>query len=270
MKIERVDERTVKCFLSNEELEEYDISYKDFIMRSAKAREVVEDIIIQAEEEVGYQPPRFAFDLQIMMLPDQGMLLTFSERDPEADSPEKEFLNCLKNMRDAIAGGSHVSIAGGDGKLEEWLNDLRKFVNFGKALARIQKNEEQTEEQKYISQTDSPENAAQEGAAQESTEEMQDNRPDFVVFCFARLRSVCQFAAALPEDLAVKSSLYTMEDFYFLFLERGEAPYEDYSRACIQAMEFASIYAAQRDQTGYLEEHGECVIAQDAIRKLRL
>ena len=80
MRIERIDERTVKCFLSNEELEEYNISYRDFVLRSDKAREVVEDIIEHAEEEVGYQPPRFAFDLQIMMLPDQGMILTFSDR----------------------------------------------------------------------------------------------------------------------------------------------------------------------------------------------
>ena len=56
MKIERVDERTVKCFLSNEELEEYDIDYKDFILRSDKAREVVQEIIEQAEEQVRFRP----------------------------------------------------------------------------------------------------------------------------------------------------------------------------------------------------------------------
>ena len=83
MKIERVDERTVKCFLSNEELEEYDIDYKDFVLRSDKAKEVVQEIIEQAEEEVGYKPPRFAFDLQIVMLPEQGLILTFSERDSQ-------------------------------------------------------------------------------------------------------------------------------------------------------------------------------------------
>ena len=69
MKIERIDDKTVKCFLSNEELEEYDIDYKDFVTRSDKAKEVVQEIIEQAEEEVGYKPPKYAFDLQIMMLP---------------------------------------------------------------------------------------------------------------------------------------------------------------------------------------------------------
>ena len=83
MRIERVDDKTVKCFLSNEELEEYDIDYKDFILRSDKAKEIVQEIIEQAEELVGYKPPKFAFDLQIMMLPDQGLILTFSERDSE-------------------------------------------------------------------------------------------------------------------------------------------------------------------------------------------
>ena len=82
MKIERIDDKTVKCFLSNEELEEYDIDYKDFVTRSDKAKEVVQEIIEQAEEEVGYRPPKYAFDLQIMMLPDEGLVLVFSEKEP--------------------------------------------------------------------------------------------------------------------------------------------------------------------------------------------
>ena len=83
MRIERIDDKTMKCFLSKEELEEYDISYKDFILRSDKAREVMEEIMAQAEEEVGFKPPQFAFELQIMVLPDQSMILIFSEKSPE-------------------------------------------------------------------------------------------------------------------------------------------------------------------------------------------
>ena len=51
MKFERVDEKTVRCFISNEELADYQIDYKDFVLRSEKAREVVRDIITQASEE---------------------------------------------------------------------------------------------------------------------------------------------------------------------------------------------------------------------------
>ena len=111
MKIERVDEKTVKCFLTNEELEEYEIDYRDFVMRSDKAREVVQEIMEQASEEVGYKPPRFAFDLQIMMVPDQGLLLTFSEKDPDVKDSE-QLIECLKEYREGTCQGTAGRQAG--------------------------------------------------------------------------------------------------------------------------------------------------------------
>ena len=79
MRIERIDDKTVKCYLSQEELAEYEITYKDFVTRTQKAKEMVEHIIAQAVEEVGYKPPEFAMDMQIMLMPDQGLILTLSE-----------------------------------------------------------------------------------------------------------------------------------------------------------------------------------------------
>lgn len=99
MKIERIDDKTVKCFLSNEELEEYDIDYKDFVTRSDKAKEVVQEIIEQAEEEVGYKPPKYAFDLQIMMLPDEGLMLVFSEKEPLENKNGAQLLQALQEMK---------------------------------------------------------------------------------------------------------------------------------------------------------------------------
>ena len=45
MKIERVDENTIKCFLSTEEMEEYDVEYTDFISRTDKAQELMRKIM---------------------------------------------------------------------------------------------------------------------------------------------------------------------------------------------------------------------------------
>lgn len=104
MKIERVDEKTVKCYLSVEELEAYQIDYKDFLTRTPKAKEVVQEIIEQAAVEVGYRPPQFAFDLQIMMLPDKGMVLTFSEKDPLESKEGKAFLDYLREVQKTLSG----------------------------------------------------------------------------------------------------------------------------------------------------------------------
>ena len=102
MKIERIDDKTVKCFISNEELEEYDITYKDFVTRSEKAKEIVEEIIEQAIEEVDYKPPQFAMDMQIMMIPEKGMLLTLSEKSPEDLKNNPMMQAYLQEMRKTL------------------------------------------------------------------------------------------------------------------------------------------------------------------------
>lgn len=220
MRIERVDDKTVKCYLSHEELEEYDIDYKDFIMRSEKAKEVVQDIIEQAEEEVGYKPPKFAFDLQIMMLPDEGMVLTFSEKEPTDFKEGEQILECLR--------------------------DMKEILQQAKASAPV------TAEGKQKIQEEAP------------------KRPEEVVFAFDKIGSVMNYAGILPANLRVHSTLYFMEDVYYLHMQKGNASYERYSRACVQALEFASLYTAEEGKLRHLREHGECIIAEQALKKLRL
>lgn len=229
MKIERVDDKTVKCFLSNEELEEYEIDYKDFIMRSEKAKELVQEIIEQASQEVGYKPPRFAFDLQIMMVPDHGLVLTFSEKDP------------LDNL------------GAKDGEqLVECLNEMKKI---------LQKSKEKLQQQADVGQAGS-----EKAIAKKSAEEQL--RPDFAIFAFRSLGRVMEYAKVLPATLRVQSALYEMDGIFYLHMHKGAASYERYSRACIQAMEFASLYSAEEDVLVHLQECGECLIAEKALKKL--
>lgn len=228
MRIERVDDKTVKCYLSHEELEEYDIDYKDFILRSEKAKEVVQEIIEQAEEEVGYKPPKFAFDLQIMVLPDEGLVLTFSEKEPADFKDGEHIMECLRDMKEIL---QQAKDAAGQKK----------------------------------------ENAAKASSKEKQTQaENPPKRPEEAVFLFDSIASVMKYAGILPANLRTYSSLYVMKDVYYLHLQKGNASYERYSRACVQAMEFASLYTAEESRLRYLREHGECLIAQQALKKLRL
>lgn len=220
MRIERVDEKTVKCFLSNEELEEYDIDYKDFIMRSEKAREVVQEIIEQATAEVGYTPPKFAFDLQIMMVADQGLVLTFSDKDPDIGD-SSQLMECLKEMK----------------------RILQKTREAAGQMAP--------------------------GTA-EGSQQVPAPRPEEAIFVFSSLRNVISYAGILPANLRVESVLYKYNDIYYLHLLRGHAAYDRYSRACIQAMEYGALYAADEITLLQLKEHGTCLIPEKAVKKLRM
>lgn len=242
MKIERVDEKTVKCFISNEELEEYDISYKDFMMRSDKARDIVEEIMAQAVEEVNYKPPQYAFDLQIMMMPDKGMILTFTERSPEDVKGGMDLMHYLREMRQILKDKLGLDASTIAGLLAQ-------------ALATAASGQQALPSQNNA------------GA---QTRQEEPEKPHFAIFCFTSMRSLCAYARALPKNLRVVSRLYREGDTYYLYLERGSASYERYSRASIQALEFGELYAATEDKLMYLEEHGECLIGEKAVARLRL
>lgn len=233
MKIERVDEKTVKCFLSNEDLEEYQIDYKDFVMRSERAKQVVHEIMEEATRQVGYKPPKFAFDMQIMMTPDEGLVLTFSEPDPANMPNIEQIMSYLKEMKQAAQRG----------------------------LAK-----EQQEIAAIPTESEDTENSKAEGSkAKKSATE----KPGEAIFVFESLTQVLGLAAALPANLRMQSALYEMDGAFYLYLGKGSASYERYSRVCIQAMEFGKLYGTDETKLLPMREHGSCLIEEKALSKLR-
>lgn len=225
MRIERVDDKTVKCYISIEEMQEYDITYKDFVARTDKAKEIVEDIIAQATEEVGYKPPQFALDLQIMMLPEKGMVLTFSEKSPIDIEGNPSVLEYLKEMKKALEA--------------------------------------------QLSKEGSQETAADSQVASLEKGDQPADMPDFAVFAFASLRDVCEYVKILPATLRVISCLYELEGTYYLYMEKGAAAYKRYSRACVKALEYGSLYGATLDKLTFIDEHARCILPEKAITKIR-
>ena len=66
-----------------------------------------------------------------------------------------------------------------------------------------------------------------------------------------------------------KSALYQMDGSYYLCLRKGTASYEKYSRACVQAIEFGTLYSADIKKLALFEEHGQCLAEDYALKKVR-
>lgn len=105
---------------------------------------------------------------------------------------------------------------------------------------------------------------------QKSTQQqVQLPKPEYAIFVFPSVRDIMKYAAALPANLRIDSELYQMEGKYYLYLKKGKASYQRFSKACVQALEFASLYSAEETVLICLKEHGECLIAEKAVKKLR-
>ncbi len=233
MKIERVDENTIKCYISTEEMEKYQIEYTDFLSRTDKAQELMKTIIRQAHEEVGYVPPKFAFEMQIMMVPDQGMVLTFTEKEPF-------------DVNDRT-------------KIDAFIASLKEFVN------KLAQQKEKLERGK----AESGPVPVKSKASHDMMNRIRELKVDEAVFSFASLSQVIGYADILPTGLRVQSSLYKMNEYYYLYIKQGTASYDRFGRACAQALEFGDLYRAESGCDEMLKEHGECLVAERAIRKLK-
>jgi adapter protein MecA 1/2 len=244
MKIERIDDKTIKCYLTKDELAYYKVDYSDFISRSENAQRLLREIIEQAKSEVGYQPPKIAFEMQIMMVPEQGMVLTFSEKDPamgvDADKISG-FIDTLKQLLEHVQS-EQSGITGP-------LGALPGLGQGGLALPTPQ-----------VSMSAAENETGEHNPAMDVTE---------AVFMFNFLSDFIEYAQGLPRGIRIESTLYKMGESYFLRIGRGGASYDRFSRSCVQALEFSQLFSAGPGCDETLREHGEVMIASKAVNRFR-
>lgn len=94
MQFRRLDENTVRCILSQEDMEERGLEFEDFFTDKDKTKNFLEDIVRQAQEEVGYEASSESVAMQVMPLPDNRLALTFSEKN---DMSLKSMLGNIKS-----------------------------------------------------------------------------------------------------------------------------------------------------------------------------
>lgn len=105
MKFRKLDDKTVCCMLSEEDLTDNDITIDDFIHNRDKVQSFLEEIIETAREEVGFEASGPMLSIQIMAMYPEGVMITFSE-DP-------------KDMANAIKAG--IAQAKGEFDDNEWI-----------------------------------------------------------------------------------------------------------------------------------------------------
>lgn len=96
MKFKRIDMDTVRCLITEEELWENGLEIEDFLQNGKKAEEFFRQVIAQASEEVGYKIKGGNIAIQVSVLPDHRLALTFSEKQ------DTGILSMLENLKAAV------------------------------------------------------------------------------------------------------------------------------------------------------------------------
>ncbi len=96
MKFKRINVDTVRCIVSETELNENGLQMDDFLQNDGKTEEFLRKIVSMAEEEVGFKVQGGPLSVQVAVLPEHLLALTFSER------PDSNILNILQNLKSAV------------------------------------------------------------------------------------------------------------------------------------------------------------------------
>ena len=216
MKYKKINDATVQCIVSADDMSEYGLTLSDIFERNERGEEFLRDIIERAHEEVGYQINNGNIAMQITPLKDNGLVVTFTDEGPAA------FKEMLQNLKEVLQEFS-AELAG--------------------------------QEERERSQV----------AAQKAGEYHENRR----MFVFASMHETMQYAATIPNTYSVKSHLYKEGGDYYLVLEKNRLSYKAFNRISAQAVEFGNLIAVSEERMQYLEEHGECLIRNRAVSRLR-
>lgn len=217
MEYKKINDATVQCIITAEDMLEYGLTLSDIFERNEKGEGFLRDIIERAHDEVGYTISGESIAMQITPLKDKGLAVTFTNEGPMG------FRDILQHLKEVLQGVS----------------------------AELGRQEEEE---------------CQAAGRRRQGEAYDDNRRMLV---FPSLHQTMRYTASIPSNLSVKSRLYKEEDVYYLVIEKNRLSYKMFNKISAQAMEFGDLAAVSEERMLYLQEHGECLIADRAVSKLR-
>ncbi len=137
MKFEKMDNGSLRCTLTQDDLEQNGIGLDDFFSNTPNARKFLENLIRIAEEEVGFKTTGNMMSIQAAIMSEDEIVLTFSESQVSS----AEILEHIRNMFGTSSAKNQA-----DGKTDVKDDILKKAGNKKKE----EKEEEEKEDYTYL------------------------------------------------------------------------------------------------------------------------
>ena len=261
MNISRMDDDSIRCILTAEDLEENGLNLEDFFRNSDHAREFLQTIVERAKEEVGYEFGGGALAMQVVPLPQNGLLITFSEK---ADSFLKGLSEHLKD----------IFQLGGSSEIADFVeqDSIPQDQDRTKVIENLLKNIIESKVEAIRSKGETvPKQQGQRKLTQKQTDKNNTGISEFLLYQFESLDLMEQFCRYAEPGRYLKSMVYYLPETqkWYLAIWRGRMAEKSFRRFCTQALEYGRLITDQSSRMIYLQEHGQCILEKDAIQNLK-
>lgn len=255
MEFERIGKNTVQCHMTVEEMNEYGLRIEDFFTNQEKSRDFLEQLVERAEEEIGYEVESGMISMQLMRMPDDSLIITFSDRGEDGIH---NMLNQIQNLAGMIDEKSVGSIVDAMSKeigaaSEEELHDEENMQEFEERI-RTYQDEDRKEEHKKQCQ-----------------ERKRKSQMVSRVYQFEKLSMLESFAQTIQLQKNIPSKLYKdgKNGEWYLLIKKGKLKLEEYQTICQRLLEYGTLCTKQSFMEQYCREHYDCVIGKQALRVIK-
>ena len=294
MKIEKINDRQIRCVLTKEELEMRKIRLSELVCGSEKARGLFRDMILRASRELG-----FSFNnnpLMIEALPtgkDQLVLIITRVDDPkELDTRFRSLSGASDTDRGASDETSVLPFSGADDILNLLKHITKKLgekggasladaeLPSGRENAGIEKAGKKTPaaDGKNAPAADGKNAPAADGKnapapdGKKAGKDPEEELSQYTRFClFRNIEHVLRAAKLVPEDYRGENSLYkNPEDgAFYLLVRKSDTEPEQFNRICNVLSEYSMPMDYSSGMDEFFREHMQVIVADHALQHLR-
>ena len=258
MEYKKIDENTIRCIITEEDMENFGLDLDEFLSHSQKSDAFLRHIVEEARDELGCPIQHGMVSMRLEVLSDNRISLTFASGD------EKSILHQMMGHLQKIF--PDVDRASLDYIVEQ-LSRMPEKQRNEKVTRLVADSLAQTLENMQALKSASPENAAHERKT--VTGQLEADRDTYRLYEFATMNDVIEYCHAIGLKQPIKSHLYKVKDQYYLIVERYRISDYNYNLLTAVAFEYAKVYADPEAMYDHLMEYGELILENKAIGILR-
>lgn len=246
MKIKRINDNTISCTITPEDLRANGFELDDFFDRKKEAVEFIRQTVAQIALSENFDLQGELTTMRVSVLPDHSLNLLITREDSR-EGAAQEVRRLARSIFDSI-----VSKAAEKAGKEESDQENSPSDSLMKSLLS-EKQEKQ--DGKGTDQTD------------QKTEEKAPLVGDSFMFSFYSVRDAMDCCKLFADAGPVDSSFYYLreDDIYFLILRRTADTPAEFNRCVLSANEFGELVTSEEQYIAFVTEHGVCVAQNHAV-----
>lgn len=254
MRIERINENSIRCVLTNFDLSVRNVKVSELTYGSEKARDLFREMMQRAFNEVGFEAEDIPLMVEAIPMPNDSIMLIITK----IDDPEELDTRFSKFSPDHEEDDN------------AWASLVPELLEGADGLLSLLGNSELTGKEEK-----SPVKKAQEEKAETisdfSTDPAQNKSSQYMrIYQFDTLDLVCAAAKETSQIFSGSSMLYKnpVNEKFYLILKKEDSDELAFSRTCNILSEYAARQKHDPATEAYYSEHYELFIKKNALQAL--